>query len=79
MTYYIAHVRLVVDTGNEAEAADAVAEMLRPMMRCYAPESCLVDWLYDQHAEPDLHRADPEDVENITAAARMGLTIGTQG
>jgi len=43
---YKAQVCLFIEVENDAEACDAVAEMLRDHIRRFAPESCLVDWRY---------------------------------
>jgi hypothetical protein len=67
MAYYVANVRLVVDVESEAEAADAVAEMLRPMLRKYEPNSCFLDWSYDESHGNGLRKMGPKGVADTNA------------
>lgn len=41
---YRATVELLLDVNSEAEACDAVAEILRENTRKFVATSCLVDW-----------------------------------
>ena len=45
-TTYRAIVEIYVEVENEAEACDAISEMLRPMLQEHEPMSCFVDWNY---------------------------------
>jgi len=47
---YLATIDLLLDVDNETDAADAVSELMRPLVRAYVPHStsCLVDWCYTQ-------------------------------
>lgn len=49
---YITTVQLLLDVGSEAEAADAVGEILREQQRHFTPSSCLLD--YRLHASDDM-------------------------
>jgi len=46
----IATIQLLVEAGSEVEAADGVAEAMRPLLRRYQDyspyESCILDWRY---------------------------------
>ena len=44
--YLKAQIEVLVDVEGEAEACDMLAEMLRPHMRYFNPESCFIDWHY---------------------------------
>lgn len=45
----IATVRLLLDVEDDAEAADAVNEILREEKRDFAPASCLIDYAQGPH------------------------------
>ena len=45
----IATVRLLLDVKSDAEAADAVNELLREEQRDFAPASCLIDYAQEPH------------------------------
>lgn len=44
---YKATIEVLLDVANEAEAADCMAEALRPLLREFNEGSCIVDWRYD--------------------------------
>lgn len=41
---YIVTIAILVDVETEAEAIDAIAEAIRPLIKDFAPLSCLRDW-----------------------------------
>ena len=43
---YEATICILVDVKTEAEAMDAIAETLRPLMHTYNEASCLKDWTW---------------------------------
>lgn len=55
---HLVKVTLALDVDGDAEAFDAVNEILRGLQRDFAPESCLLDYSIDDDAEVEL------DVEN---------------
>jgi hypothetical protein len=58
---YIATIDILLDVDTETDAADAISEIMRPIMRQNNAASCLVDWCYTQDM-PDfanLIRAEP--------------------
>lgn len=56
MAYHIATIEILVNTDDEADAADCIAEAMRPILREFAPESSVIDWRYANTAsEPQPH------------------------
>lgn len=56
MAYHIATIEILVDTSDEADAADCIAEAMRPMLREFAPGSSVIDWRYaDAASDPQSH------------------------
>jgi hypothetical protein len=47
---------LEVDDNDEGQAADAISEAMRPLLREFAPGSSIIDWRYaggvEGYAEP---------------------------
>ncbi len=43
---YVATIDILIDVETEAEAMDAVAETMRPLMKPFNSKSCLRDWMY---------------------------------
>ena len=43
---YTALIKIAVRASNDAEACDAVAELLRKSMALYTPQSSFLDWRY---------------------------------
>ncbi len=46
MRYYLATIQLLIEVDSQAEAEDAVAEGMRPLLQEFEPESCWIDWQY---------------------------------
>jgi len=50
-----ATIDIYLEASAEGEACDAVAETLRPLLKRYTPDSCILDWQYNPaHAYPDI-------------------------
>lgn len=43
---YAATICILVDVPTEAEAMDAIAETMHPLMQPFNAESCLRDWMW---------------------------------
>ena len=73
-----ATVELYLDVQSEAEACDAVAEMLRPMLRHYDPSSCLVDWNHArQYGTPSPTPASDDEIAALEYQIGPGIAIST--
>ena len=46
MPLYKATIDVLVETDSEIEAADCIAEAMRPILRNFAPTSSVIDWKY---------------------------------
>lgn len=46
MAYYKATIEVLVDVNDETEAADAISEAMRPLLREFTPISSVIDWKY---------------------------------
>ena len=58
MPYFKAKIEVLIEVENEAEACDAIAEAIRPMLKEFYDgeyETAWVDWRYtpNGHPEPD--------------------------
>lgn len=49
---YIAVVRLLIDTKSKSEACDGVSAILTEQMQSAEPNSCLIDWQYEDWGQP---------------------------
>lgn len=57
---YVATICILVDVDSEAEAMDAIAETMRPLMQPFNSTSCLRDWMWDNAApEGELIKVGP--------------------
>lgn len=65
MPLFKATVELFVDVEDHSQACDAVAEMLRPLIRAWNEDSCLIDWQYPPNT-PRLAR--PDEIEELEHA-----------
>lgn len=55
---YMATICILVDVEEEAQAMDAIAETMRPLMQDFNPVSCLRDWQWCL-GERELIRVEP--------------------
>lgn len=51
-TICVCVVRLAIDAKNKAEASDGVSALLSEQANCVVPNSCLLDWQYDEYGSP---------------------------
>lgn len=63
MPYYKATIEVLVEVNSEAEACDAIAEAIRPILKMFSPPeaapSAWVDWRYaNGHAIPEPHNGE---------------------
>ncbi len=59
-------IEIYLDVQSEAEAMDATAEMLRPLLRTYEPASALVDWNHArQYGTPSPTPASDDEIANL--------------
>ena len=62
---YRARIELLLDVNSEAEAADAVSELLRDHLQCNASvdeDTCLVDWRYAVPTETEFGPMEAEPI-----------------
>ena len=53
MATYISTIQVLIEADSDAEACDALAEAMRPLVKAYAPnpaETSILDWRYDADA-----------------------------
>ncbi|QOX80804.1 hypothetical protein FY034_17420 (plasmid) [Trichlorobacter lovleyi] len=73
---YLVKITLALDVDSDAEAADAVNEILREQQRSFTPTSCLLDYSNDGGTEVELDVENYEEgdflnTDDITPAKRM--------
>lgn len=53
MRYSMVTIDVLLEVEGEGEAADAISETMRPLLREFAgAESCIIDWRYNPGASP---------------------------
>ena len=50
---YVATIDILIDVETEAEAMDAIAESIRPLMQAFNPQSCFKDWNWSDKRDDD--------------------------
>jgi hypothetical protein len=59
-----ATIDIYIAVDSESEACDAIAETMRPHLKRFEPDSCLLDWGYNPaHSYPEI--ATPPEIEAL--------------
>jgi hypothetical protein len=66
MTIKIVTIQLALDVDNEAEAADAVNEILRDQQRVFSESSCLIDYVQCEYSETSLSAENYDEGDAFT-------------
>lgn len=48
--YFVAKIEILIAANDQNEACDAISETMRPLLRTFNSESCIIDWRYSGNA-----------------------------